>query len=129
VEGEIAEEVTSIQTDMQEFVNKQLPGWIQEGVSAGLRNLPPPPPTLTIDQIREVVQQEQPKINPVTERRARERAYQKEQETFREWMKEQIREAEEVMAERLAEQAGRFKRTAGATPARGEATGEERLAR
>jgi hypothetical protein len=82
VEGEIAEEVTHIRTDMQEFVNKQLPGWIQEGVSAGLKNLPPPPPTLTIEQIREVVKEQQPRNNPITERRAREAAYQKEQETF-----------------------------------------------
>jgi hypothetical protein len=28
VEGEIAEEVTHIRSDMQEFVNKYLPGWI-----------------------------------------------------------------------------------------------------
>jgi hypothetical protein len=36
---------------MQEFVNKQLLGWIQEG----------------IEQIREVVQAEQPKDNPFLE--------------------------------------------------------------
>jgi uncharacterized protein YqfA (UPF0365 family) len=72
VEGEIAEEVTCIRSDMQEFVNKQLPGWIQEGVTSGLRNLPQPPSALTIEQIREVVQAEQPKPNPFAEQVQRE---------------------------------------------------------
>jgi polyhydroxyalkanoate synthesis regulator phasin len=63
VEGEITNEVTRIRTDMQEFVNKQLPGWIQEGITSGLRNLPPPPPALTLEQIREVIRVEQ--LNPV----------------------------------------------------------------
>jgi hypothetical protein len=128
VEGEIAGEVTRIRTDMQQFVYQPLPGWIQDGVSAGLRNLPPPPPTLTIEQIREVVKEQQPKINPITEKRAREKAYQKEQETFRNWMKEQMKEAEEAMAAKMATQASRFKGVK-ATPARREATGEERLSR
>jgi hypothetical protein len=49
VEGEIVGEVTHIRTDMQEFVNKQLPGWIQEGVALGLRNLLQAPSALTIE--------------------------------------------------------------------------------
>jgi hypothetical protein len=64
VEGEIAQEVTRIRTDMEEFVNEQLPGWIQEGVSAGLRTLPPPPPVLTLEQIRAVIRAEQPQNIP-----------------------------------------------------------------
>jgi hypothetical protein len=64
VEGEIASEVTCIQTNMQEFVNQQLPGWIQEEVTSGLRNLPPPPPALTLEQIREVIRAEQTQRNP-----------------------------------------------------------------
>jgi hypothetical protein len=55
VEGEIVREVTRIRTNMQEFVNKQLPGWVQEGVTSGLRNLSQPPTALMIEQIREVV--------------------------------------------------------------------------
>jgi hypothetical protein len=55
VEQEIVGEVTRIRTEMQEFVNKQLPGWIQDGVSTGLRNLQQPPAALMIEQIREVV--------------------------------------------------------------------------
>jgi hypothetical protein len=67
VEGEITEEVTYIRTDMQEFVNKQLSGWIQEGVASGQSNLPPTPPPLTIEEIQEVVCVEQPKDNPFLE--------------------------------------------------------------
>jgi hypothetical protein len=55
VEEEIASEVTRIRTDMQEFVNKQLPCWIQEGVASGLRYLPSASSALTIEQITEVV--------------------------------------------------------------------------
>jgi hypothetical protein len=40
---------------MQEFVNKQPPGWIEEGVASGLSNLPQAPSALTFEQIREVV--------------------------------------------------------------------------
>jgi hypothetical protein len=40
VEEEIAGEVTDIRNNMQEFVNKQLPGWIQEEVVSEL-SLPP----------------------------------------------------------------------------------------
>jgi hypothetical protein len=104
VEGEIAEEVIRIRTNMQEFVNKQLPGWIQQGVASGLSNLPPPPPALTLEQIREVVRAEQP--NPVVERIRRqeqERANQKEKETFKQWMQEQMKEAEERMERKMAE--------------------------
>jgi hypothetical protein len=60
-----------------------------------------------IEQIRQVVQAEQPKVNPFAEQIAkdqRERTYQKEEETFRQWMKEQMQEAEESMARRMAEQ-------------------------
>jgi hypothetical protein len=39
VEWELAEEVTCISTDMEEFVNKQQPVRIQEGVASGLTNL------------------------------------------------------------------------------------------
>jgi hypothetical protein len=66
---------------------------LHKGVSSGLRNLPPPPPALTIEQIREVFQAEQPKANPFAEQIAkdqRERAIQKEKEIFRQWMKEQM---------------------------------------
>jgi hypothetical protein len=103
VEGEIAGEVTQIRTDMQEFVNKQLSGWIQQGVASGLSNLPPPPPALTLEQIREVVRAEQP--NPVVERLRRqeqERANQKEKETFKQWMADQIKEAEKKMEKQIA---------------------------
>jgi hypothetical protein len=55
VEEQIVSEVTHIRTNMQEFVNKQLLGWIQEGVASGLRNLPPAHTVLMIEQIREVV--------------------------------------------------------------------------
>jgi hypothetical protein len=92
VEGEIAGEVTRIRTNMQEFVNQQLLGWIQEGVASGLSNLPQAPSAITIEQIREVVRAEQPKANPFTEqvqREKRQREYQKEKETFINWMKEQ----------------------------------------
>jgi hypothetical protein len=90
---------------MLEFVNKQLPGWILEGVASGLSNLPPAPSTLTIEQIREVVWAEQPKINPFMEqvqKEKREREYQKEKEAFTNWMKEQWKEAEIDMEKRLA---------------------------
>jgi hypothetical protein len=40
---------------MQEFVKKQLLGWIQEGVKAKLQSLLPLKPALTIEQIQEVV--------------------------------------------------------------------------
>jgi hypothetical protein len=106
LEGEIAEEVTRIRTDMQEFVNKQLSGWIQQGVAAGLSNLPPPPSALTLEQIREVIRAEQP--NPVVERLRRqeqERANQKEKETFKQWVADQMKEAEKKMEETLAEKA------------------------
>jgi hypothetical protein len=77
---------------MQEFVNKQLPGLIQEGVALGLSNLLQAPSALTIEQIREVVRSEQPKAYPFAEqvqKEKRERVYQKEKETFTNWMKEQ----------------------------------------
>jgi hypothetical protein len=51
INGEKAEEVTHIRTDMQEFVNKQLPGWIQEEIASGLSNFPPAPSVLTREQI------------------------------------------------------------------------------
>jgi hypothetical protein len=112
VEEEIATEVTRIRTDMQEFVNKQLPGWIQEGVSSGLRNLPPPPPTLTIDQIREVIRSEKPAVNPVDVQAERERTRQKEKELFETWMKELTRKAEEAMEKKMAEQFDQFRKAA-----------------
>jgi hypothetical protein len=93
---------------MQEFVNKQLPGWIQEGVSSGLRNLPPPPPTLMIEQIREVVREEQPQPNPfeaTTEKARVGKARQKEKEIFEQWMKELTEKAEEAMKKTMEEQA------------------------
>jgi gas vesicle protein len=94
-------------------VNKQLPGWIQEGVSSGLRNLPPPPPVLTIEQIRDVVRAKQPKTNPFAEQIVRdkyERANQKVKEIFRQWMKEQMQEAEEKLAKKMEEQSAHLKR-------------------
>jgi hypothetical protein len=83
VETEIAEELICIRNDMQEFVNKQLLGWIQEGVTSGLSKLPPPPSALIIEQIREVVRKEQPKENPFLDQvqiAKWERQYQKEKE-------------------------------------------------
>jgi hypothetical protein len=135
VEGEIAGEVTRIRTDMQEFVNKQLPGWIQEGVSSGLRNLPPPPPTLTIEQIREVVRSEQPRANPFDEQVERERTRQKEKEIFEQWMKEFTQEAEKAMEKKMAEQNEQLKGFAKKSNPRREEEGnnktprEERLSR
>jgi hypothetical protein len=49
VEEEIVREVTLIWDDMQEFVNKQQPGWIRGGVTSGMSKLPPPPPALMIE--------------------------------------------------------------------------------
>jgi hypothetical protein len=51
VEGKTAGEITRIRNDMQEFVNRQLPSWIQEGIVSKLNNLPPPPSVLTMKQI------------------------------------------------------------------------------
>jgi hypothetical protein len=68
VEREISGEVTWICTDMQEFVNKQLLNWIQEEVKTRLQSIPSPILTLTIEQIREVVQAEQPRTNTVLKR-------------------------------------------------------------
>jgi hypothetical protein len=90
---------------LQEFVNKQLPGWIQEGVTSGLRNLPPSPPALTLEQIRVVIRAENSQSNPDAERIAREREYQKEKETFEQWRKEQIQQAEENLAKKMEKQA------------------------
>jgi hypothetical protein len=95
---------------MQEFMNKQLPGWIQKGVTSGLRNLSQASPALTIEQIREVVRSEQPKVNPFAEqveKDRRKRANQKEKKILKQWMKEQIKEAKEAMEKRLAEQSER----------------------
>jgi hypothetical protein len=58
VEEEIVEDVTWICTDIEEFLNKQLPKCIQEGVKSGLQSLHPPVPPLTMEQIQEVVHQE-----------------------------------------------------------------------
>jgi hypothetical protein len=58
---------------MQEFVNKQLPRYIQEGVASRLSNLLPASSALTIDRIREVVHAEQPKINPFSEQAQKEK--------------------------------------------------------
>jgi polyhydroxyalkanoate synthesis regulator phasin len=133
VEGEIAEEVTRIRTDMQEFVNKQLPGWLQEGVTSGLRNLPQPPLALTLEQIREVIRAEQTPTNPNADKIAqeqRERVRQKEKDIFEQWMKEMTQKAEEAMEERLAEQAKRMKAANKPTTiGEGETNREERLSR
>jgi exonuclease VII large subunit len=126
VEGEIAGEVTQIRTDMQEFVNKQLSGWIQQGVASGLSNLPLPPPALTLEQIREVVQAEQP--NPVVERLRREeqeRANQKEKETFKRWMQEQIKEAEKNMEKKIAERTKQLQPAEALSPERRTSRGAE----
>jgi hypothetical protein len=91
---------------MQEFVNKQLPRWIQEVVSSGLRNLPQPPPVLTLEQIREVIRAEQPSQNPDAEKIAqdqRERARQKERILFEKWMAEMTQKAEEAMNKKMEE--------------------------
>jgi hypothetical protein len=82
---------------MQEFVNKLLPGWIQEGVASGLRNLPQALSALTIEQIREVVRTEQPIANPFKEqakKERRERKYKKEKECFIRGLQEQWKEVE-----------------------------------
>jgi hypothetical protein len=112
VEGEIAQEVTRIRTDMQEFVNKQLPGWIQEGVSAGLKTLPPPPPVLTLEQIRALIRAEQPQKAPEEGAAQRERERQKEKELFDDWMKEMTRKAEGAMNKKMEEQAERMRKAA-----------------
>jgi hypothetical protein len=57
---------------MQEFVNKQLPGSMQE-VAFGLSTLPPPPSILTLEQIQEVFREEQPKEYPFLEQAQRKR--------------------------------------------------------
>jgi hypothetical protein len=139
VEGEIVEEVTHIRTGMQEFVNKQLLGWIQEGIASWISNCPQAPPTLTIDQIREVVHAEQPKINPFSElaqREKREREYQKEMEAFTKWIKEQWKEVEVDMEESLAARTEHIRKVASKPPTifeekEGEASGAvaARLAR
>jgi hypothetical protein len=93
---------------MQEFVNKPMPGWIQKGASTGLRNLPPPPPTLMSEQIREVVQAAQPQANPFNaqvEKERFERSRRKVKEIFEQWMKEQMQKAEEAMRKTMEEQA------------------------
>jgi hypothetical protein len=98
---------------MQEFVNKQLSGWIQEGVTSGLSNLLPALSTLTIDQIREVVQAKQPMINSFTkqaQKEKREREYQKEKEFSTRWLQEQCKEAETKMEKRLAEKTEQLRR-------------------
>jgi hypothetical protein len=43
---------------MQEFINKQLPGLIQEGVKADHQNLLLLLPAITLDEIKEVVENE-----------------------------------------------------------------------
>jgi hypothetical protein len=119
VEQEIAGEVTHITTDMQEFVNKQLPGWIHEGVVSGLRNLPQAPSALTIEQIREVVQTAQLKANPFKEeaqKERREREYQKEKESFTRWLQEQWKQAEAEMEKRLAEKTEQLRRIVSKPP-------------
>jgi hypothetical protein len=139
VEGEIVEEVTRIRTNMQEFVNKQLLWWIQEGLASGLSNLPPAPSALSIEQIPEVVQAEQPKANPFSEqaqRRKGEREYQKKKEAFIHWMKEQWKEVEKDIEKRLEARAEHIRRLTNKPPTRweeeeGEASGAaaNRLAR
>jgi hypothetical protein len=55
VQKEIVGQVTCIQTNMQEFVNKQLPSWLNKGVLSELRSLPKPLLAITLEQIREVI--------------------------------------------------------------------------
>jgi hypothetical protein len=106
VEGEIVREVTRIRTNMQEFVNRQLPGWIQEGVAFRLSRLPPTPQALTLEDIREVIGNERPKENPFLEQVAKEKEKRegeipRERVLFEKWMKEQMAKAEEEMEKRL----------------------------
>jgi hypothetical protein len=64
VEEEIAGEVTRIRINMEEFVYKQPPGWVQEGLPCTLNNLLPAPSVPMIEQIRKVLRAEQLMANP-----------------------------------------------------------------
>jgi hypothetical protein len=72
---------------MQEFVNKQLPSWINEGVLSELRSLPKPLLAMILEQIQEVIQLEQYKGVPSRRKESeeRERAFQEEKKEFKQW--------------------------------------------